>query len=179
MYCGNNKTACTSQRQIAGAMLKLLTTSSYSDISVSALCKEAGISRQTFYSLFSSMDNVILYILQDSCCQIVPEFDSGQDASVLELLCSSYSSYISQHRDVLKLLVENDIVYLLYNSIFDTFNHCCCMESITEADRQYAAHFFAGGITGVVRQYCMTEPPQSSKVLNRQLIRLFGGDIFH
>ena len=53
MYCGKNKTALGSQQQIAKTLLLLLSEKSYQDISMSELCREAGISRQTFYSLFS------------------------------------------------------------------------------------------------------------------------------
>ena len=49
MYCGRNKTALTSQRQIAEAMMRLIQDKPYAQISVSELCKEAGISRQTFF----------------------------------------------------------------------------------------------------------------------------------
>ena len=63
MYNGNNKTALASQRQIAAAFTALLREKPYSQISVSAICKEAGVSRQTFYSLFSSKENIVLYVL--------------------------------------------------------------------------------------------------------------------
>lgn len=175
MYCGKNRTACTSQRQISDAMLRLMHQKPYSSISVSALCKEAGISRQTFYSLFSSMENVILYILQEDSCHLPQEQTCK---SSLDFLCGSYSAYISHHRDFLKLLVENHIGYLLYNSIFDSFNHCCCFRNTNEEDRLYAAHFLAGGITGVVRQYCLTEPPQAADLLREQLKKLFSGKMF-
>ena len=67
MYAGDNKTALYSQRLIADAMLTLLREKSYGEISVSDLCKTAGVSRQTFYSLFGSKDNVILFTLQNNC----------------------------------------------------------------------------------------------------------------
>ena len=68
MYRGRNKTALESQRQIANALLALLEHESYASISVSAVCHQADISRQTFYSLFQSMDNVVTYALQQDCC---------------------------------------------------------------------------------------------------------------
>ena len=176
MYCGNNRTACSSQRQISEAMLRLMSQTSYNKISVSALCKEAGISRQTFYSLFNSMDNVILYILREDCHKLPQKDIHG---SSLDILCESYSSYICHNNQFLKLLVENHIEYLLYNSIYDSFNHCCCcLGAISAEDQQYAAHFLAGGLTGVVRQYCLTEPPQSAEVLGSHLKKLFSGKIF-
>ena len=68
MYCGTNKTALQSQRQIAAAMMALIQEKPYAQISISELCKTAGISRQTFYSLFTSRDNVMVFTLQERCC---------------------------------------------------------------------------------------------------------------
>ncbi len=68
MYCGSNKTALCSQRQIAKAMMSLLEEKSFDQISVCELCRLAGISRQTFYSLFSSQENVIVFLLKEKYC---------------------------------------------------------------------------------------------------------------
>jgi AcrR family transcriptional regulator len=54
MYEGCNKTALTSQSAIAEALLNLMKEKPYSKISVSEICKRAGVSRQTFYTLFES-----------------------------------------------------------------------------------------------------------------------------
>ena len=176
MYCGNNRTARSSQRQISEAMRRLMLHKTYASISVSELCKEAGISRPTFYSLFRSTENVILYLLQEDCCELPRETQSGTS---LELLCHIYSNYICHNREFLKLLVENDIGYLLYNSVYDSFLHCgCCLQTVPEQERQYAAHFLAGGITGVVRQYCITDPPPSVESLSTLLWNLFSGQMF-
>ena len=64
MYCGTNKTALQSQRQIAEAMMALIQQKPYAQITVSELCKAAGISRQTFYTLFTSRENVMVFTLQ-------------------------------------------------------------------------------------------------------------------
>ena len=63
MYCGNNKVALSSQRQIAQALMQLIDEKPYQDITISELCKTAGISRQTFYTLFTSRENVVTFTL--------------------------------------------------------------------------------------------------------------------
>ena len=68
MYCGTNKTALQSQKQIAEAMMALLGEKPFSQITVSELCKAAGISRQTFYTLFTSRENVMVFTLQAQYC---------------------------------------------------------------------------------------------------------------
>ncbi|MBQ9685364.1 MAG: TetR/AcrR family transcriptional regulator [Oscillospiraceae bacterium] len=176
MYCGSNPTALASQIQISEALIRLMEAGPYSQISVTALCKEAGISRQTFYSLFSSMENVVLFTLQEKVCQL-PHEETAHFS--LEGLSRIYSRYICSNRAFLKLLVENEIVYLLYNSVYASFSGCCeCLGAMPERERQYAAHFLAGGLTGVVREYCDSEPPASADALYDMLLRLFSGRIF-
>ena len=172
MYCGCNPTALSSQIQISQALIRLMERKPYAAISISELCREAGVSRPTFYSLFSSMENVVLFTLRQRACDLPGAASAGAS---MEQICRAYSVYISRSRDLLKLLVDNDVGYLLYNSIYDSF--LCCSGCGTNADqrRQYTANFIAGGITGVVRQYCTTDPPLSADALCQILQQLFGG----
>ena len=81
MYCGSNKTAMASQRQIAEAMMRLIQEKPYAQITISELCKSAGISRQTFYTLFSSRENVVTFTLQAQYCYApeLPQFKTEQE----------------------------------------------------------------------------------------------------
>ena len=68
VYCGCNEKALSSQRAIACALLALMEAEPYAEISISALCRAAGVSRPTFYSLFGSKDDVVAYILRENHC---------------------------------------------------------------------------------------------------------------
>ena len=177
MYCGCNPIALSSQTQISEALLRLMMEKSYSEITVSELCRESGVSRQTFYSLFRSMENVVLFTLQERLCAL--PHASGA-AVTLEQLCRCYSSYISENREYLKLLVENNVAYLLYDSICESLlccrEHALCPGTAYAARREYAVPFLAGGLTGVVRQYCTAEPPPSADALYEILCALLGGE---
>ena len=169
MYCGCNPTALSSQLQISRALMHLMLEKPYSTVSVSELCRAAGVSRPTFYALFSSMENVVLFTLQERACQLPPV--TGE--SPLEHLCRGYSLYISDNRDYLRLLARNDVGYLLYDSIYESL--IACSECLRGPDRQYAANFIAGGVTGVIREYCAAEPPPDQETLFRILMSLFSG----
>ena len=83
MYCGCNKTALASQRQIAAAMLELLREKPFDQISVCEISKASGISRQTFYTLFSSREEVISFILREKyeCPNCLDSPDENQPCS--------------------------------------------------------------------------------------------------
>ena len=174
MYCGCNEKALSSQRAIACALLKLMEATPYNDISISGLCRAAGVSRPTFYSLFGSKDDVVAYILRESHCY-APGPEAG---SCLESFCLSYSQYITRQRHFLTLLVNNGVGYLLYQSIFDSLMDCSCF--LTEADtvsRRCAANFTAGALTGVAQDYVKREACTDDE-LCRMLETLFGGGLF-
>ncbi len=178
MYCGNNKVALASQRQIARALMRLIEEKPYQDISISELCKTAGISRQTFYTLFTSRDNVVTFTLQEQY-GYAPDREDDPCDSGLSHLCRGYSAYITSHQEFLRMLVENHIEYLLYDSIHDALSACpCFLETMPDAQRQYAADFYAGGITGVVKRYALCGCHTSPEELSEILCGLFGGNCF-
>ena len=66
MYTGKHKTAVKSQRIIAEAFFSILKEKSYYDVSVKEICSKAGISRQTFYSLYGTKEDVIRFYLAET-----------------------------------------------------------------------------------------------------------------
>ena len=176
MDCGCNEIAQSSQARIAEAMSRLLEKKPFSSVSISELCREAGVSRPTFYSQFASTDDVIRFILQASYCY-TPEADHS-DTCGLNSLCKGYSGYIVSHRDFLSLLMKNGLFHVLYQSIKDSLTACDCFLSDTDPElRRYAAHFTAGGLAGFIQNY--TEGGFCSEDSMSDLLRqLFSGQFF-
>ena len=176
MYCGCNPTALSSQKQISDTLIRLMGEKPYSSITICELCRESGISRQTFYSLFRSIENVVLFTLRQRACDFPDQTDA---AGSLEQFCRCYSRYICANRDLLKLLVENDIVWMLYDSIYESL--LCrqrCSPDAADNLFPYAAHFLAGGLTGLVRQYCAESAAVSDEALYAILHDLVTGAYF-
>ena len=176
MYCGCNEKAIRSQQAIACALQELMEQEPYDQISISALCRAAGVSRPTFYSLFGSKDDVVSFLLQESY-SYSPAW-SCDGMSELEAMCLGYSRYITDQRHFLSLLVENAIGYLLYQSIFEALLGCDCFLPDQDASsRRYAANFTAGGLTGIVQDYVTRDacPPDELGLL---LKRMFSGAVF-
>lgn len=178
MYTGSNKTALTSQKQIADALTQLLRTNSYTSISISAICKEAGVSRQTFYSLFESKENIIIYELSKKH-SFQPEETCCCKSMSLSDLCHAYSCYITDKKELLSLLVKNDIVYLMHECLYDSLYSCTCFQPQAEGQRRaFLAEFFAGGLSGIVKIYITQGAEMSQKELEDTIYGLFSGDYF-
>ena len=182
MYCGTNKTALQSQRQIAQAMMTLIQVKPYHQITVSELCKAAGISRQTFYSLFTSRENAMVFTLQVNYCD-APEIARPEHTcnagSALKWLCRGYSEYMMKNQRLIKLLVDNHIDYLLYDSFFEAMDSCECFLPCTDpCTRSYAASFYAGGIACVARRYAQEGCTTTAEDLEALLMTLLSGRLF-
>ena len=182
MYCGTNKTALQSQRQIADAMMALLGEKPFSQITISELCKSAGISRQTFYTLFTSRENVMVFTLQALYCDgpeiTMPERPACR-GDMLRWICRGYSEYMLRNRVLIKLLVDNRIDYLLYDSFFEAMDGCdCFLRQVDPCTRSYAASFYAGGFACVARRYAQEGCASSAEQLEALLMTLLSGRLF-
>ncbi len=179
MYIGDNKTALMSQQLIADAMIRLLGTYSYSDINVSMLCKEAQVSRQTFYTLFGNKENVLVYLLQNTCCY-EPEKSTVCRSADFRMLCRGYSHYIIEKREVLALLVKNDMMHCLYDVQYESIMNCeHFMKEVTGDDRIYLIDFIASGLNSIARNYVRTGCHSDEDFLEKLMYRLFGGIYFY
>jgi len=181
MYCGSNKTALASQRQLADAMMRLIQQKPYAQISVSELCKAAGISRQTFYTLFTSRENVVVFTLQSHyCCSArsaCPKAEAPEAA--LRRLCRGYSEYLLRNQGLIRLLVENHIDYLLYDTFFETLEGWDgFLGSADPCTRRYAASFYAGGVASVARRYAQEDCAATADQLEALLMTLFTGKLW-
>ncbi len=116
MYQGANKTAITSQNMFADAMLKLLQTRSYHSISISQLCSCAQVSRQTFYILFQTKENVIYYIIARDFSFLGRAISSKHATIDLAQLCGYFNDYVIKNTPFLLLLYNNNILSLLFTN---------------------------------------------------------------
>ena len=177
MYCGSNPTARLSQRQLAEALFRLLEEKPFSAISVSELCRAAAVSRQTFYSLFESKENVVAFTLTERCCYS-PKRGQGSGCGTLRQMCADYSAYLHDHADVLRTLAENDLMYLLFDSFRDAFFDCGnFLSDRPEEVRAYASDFVAGGFASIARTYIRAGGATDPAMLADLAYRLFSGEL--
>ena len=179
MYEGSNKTALLSQKLITEAMLRLLENKTFSEINVSDICREADVSRQTFYTNFGTKDNVILHIL--SCnCRYTPEQKQQEcRGKSFRDFCEGYSRYIIEHRRIIELLVRNDMIHYLYDIQYREFLDCeHFVHDIQGDERLYLVDFIAGGLSSIAKNYILTGGTADGEFLMELMLRLFGGEYF-
>ena len=173
MYTGTNKTALGSQQKLADALQRIMAKKPYHSISVSEICREAEVSRQTYYTLFNSKESIISYILNKKC-----PYEPEENEDMMRQICRSYRYYLEEHADVLCVLVENDLIDLLYDEFYNGLMACDhFLAEQSEEYRSYVSDFVAGGYTSIARSYVRTGAKTTSEMLDRMIYGLFSGEI--
>ena len=103
----NAQAAERSKALISSALMTLLKTLPYEKISISKLCNEAGVSRQTFYKNFKTLDNVVYYKLQ----QIRTQYNKRNSLTDIEKQSiSDFYHYIQSSKEYALLLAQNKLI---------------------------------------------------------------------
>ena len=179
MYQGSNKTAITSQNMFADALLTLLKTNSYENISISELCTTAKVSRQTFYILFQSKENVVYYIITKNFSFLGRTISKDHKTINLDQLCDYFIGYVNKNTDFLKLLYKNNLLSMLFtnfnNCILKYFDIFVISPSI---EKNFFAGFLAGALTSIIKIYLEEGSPKTSSSLYETTYNLLSGNIF-
>ena len=187
MYCGCNKTALSSLRSIADAFQSLLEEEPYSKISVSRICDRASVSRQTFYSLFESKENIVAFILSNDY-----SFDPNEDCKcsgtpTFPELCRGFAEYIDKKSDFIVLLEKNNIIYLMQDCMFESFKCCfkdlkipgtelCRLQNESDVISDLVVDFVASGLTTIAKHYVCNRDTMSASVLEKLIYDIFRGE---
>lgn len=159
MYQGHNKTACLSQQVISAAFIRLLKEKSFDEITVSDLCKEAGVSRQTFYSLFGKKENILLYEISKNY-----PFTTCEKNCSISQISSQISDYLKENARFIKLLIDHDNGNLLYDTFYESF---------LNIEDEYVASFMAGGMSSIIQKFVENETALDQ--VEEIIARLFEG----
>ncbi|HAG13345.1 MAG TPA: TetR family transcriptional regulator [Ruminococcus sp.] len=179
MYNGENKTALLSQQMISDALLRLLEIESFAEISISTLCKEAQVSRQTFYSLFGTKENVVIYLLQTHFCYHPTEDQNICRSANFRNFCIGYSEYVIRNQGVLETLVRNDLMHYLYDVQYNCLmENTHFMQDIPQDERLFLVDFITGGMNSIVKNYMNCARRGDCDYLEKLMYRLFSGYYF-
>lgn len=150
MYRGSNPTALQSQSMIIQALLALMQEESFAKITVKAICSRAMVSRQTFYSLFDSKEEVIGLHL-DKLFEIYRErFLREEQSCTIRSLCDSIVSCLVEQREIVKLIVDNRLDTIAKEKTESYLSQLVALfRTPGREDMDYAIAFMAGALMNV------------------------------
>lgn len=179
MYQGKNPTALQSQNLITEALLALMEEEPFQKITIKAVCAHAGVSRQTFYSLFENKEEVIGRRLDQLFEEYRKRFIEEKRAYTICSLCDSIMECFVEQKKLLSLLVENHLdtlarekseAYLLHlDNIFHAYDH---------EDRDYAISFLAGAIISMVVYVIRKDDFTDSRKISNLVQKIITGQYF-
>lgn len=150
MYHGTNKTALKSQKRILEALLKLMEQEEYNDITVKNICKQAGISRQTFYYLFESKDEIVIYYINEFLEVTEQIINDNSFISIYDLIYT-YFTAIDNNENIKKFISIINITPLFINALLNFMAKMHIIKTNKQADKKdyYAHNFVSSGLHGI------------------------------
>lgn len=152
------------RKKLSQALIRLLQQEAFHDISVSSLCKEAGVSRATFYNNFDSVDDILPYyfnqrkielqrLLRDKLSNLGISLEDAYRSLVHEIIVSLNEDYYPVFQSVIKRNDSSHINQIVQEFIFDIvgdFANTYLPEVHLTVTKDFLASVLAGAITGAL-----------------------------
>lgn len=174
MYKGTNPSALRSQRLLAAALVELMSDYEYSKISISMLCARAGVSRQTFYKVFESKENIVCAVARSKSLDLELRL-SEKETITLEELARHTFSFFSQNMALIRRLTDNNLQYVLQDqaqlALADLLKYYRCNDDVP-LDASNRA-FIAGGLCAMLTAWAAEENDASPELHAQHFAKLF------
>lgn len=177
------------------ALISLLEKKDLEYITVSEICREAGVNRSTFYLHYETIGDLLeettRYLLDDFLSyfsadpkQVVDQFETcalSELNFITAQYLTPYLSYMRDHRKVFAVAMSNistlgfdDVFQKLYRHVFDPI---LARFHYPEEHRSYVMRFYLNGITAVVAEWlrlgCISSVEEISAIIHECI---FGRD---
>lgn len=159
-----NIQAQRSRQMIVNALISLLQIHAFKDISVTQICQEAQVVRQTFYRNFDSK----IEILELHLNEIMTQHQwSSADSKDVYLTAKRFFDYIYPHRFFLKWLEENNLFYLFNKAtiakVTELPNYVDTIK--TSRNEVYISNFIASTLSSILLTWVKNEFAEPTEVL--------------
>ncbi|MDD3360168.1 MAG: TetR/AcrR family transcriptional regulator [Hespellia sp.] len=151
MYQGNNPSAIKSREWIREALIRLLSNQLYTKISIKDICLEADLSRQTFYQIYESKEEVMAYHFECLFLIFKEECADFKDISMREITMQFFT-FFYQEKSFVKILIDNKLTFYLEDmfeqylpkiDLFKKYNE-------KEANPDYTIALISGALTQIL-----------------------------
>lgn len=151
MYTGSNPSALRSMEWIRTALLRMLEQEKYDCITIKEICQQADLSRQTFYQMFSSKDEVIQYHFSTLFHEFEKKCGSSQN-DTLSNIARHFFSFFYEQRDFVQILITNHLAFLLEQQFEVYLRKITLFRDINDKELHgdYTTAYIAGALTQVL-----------------------------
>lgn len=151
MNCTNSKIAEQSKQKIVKGLLAVMEQYAFKDITVTQIAQEAGLSRKTFYRLFSDKDEVLDFLFKGLSFECIAQIKK-QEVKRYWKVVQLYFDFCQERKDLLLLLRKHHLLGRLfdvsYQQSFTVFEYVRSKE-IVEAFASPLPYMLAYSIGGM------------------------------
>lgn len=169
------------KKAIMDCFLNMLKRKNIDRVTVTDICEECGINRNTFYYYFSDIYDVLDSVLIE---ETEKNIDITEDATFYETYSKAASViieyrvavihvYNSRNRDIIEKYLHNTTEYLV--GLF--VKKYCKGHKLTEDDREYITCFYSYSIVGIVSRWIGEGMPPYYKDLIKRFSDSFDATI--
>lgn len=147
---------------ITKALFRLMKKKNYHDIGISELVKEAGVSRNSFYRNYQSVNEILRQYLAEQTTAWWSDFITHPDRYP-HVIAEMFQHFLNMQEEI-KLLYKAGLSHILMEHII-----LCGKQSLTgEIDNAYQTAFMSGGLCGLTHEWVlrgMKETPDEMEML--------------
>lgn len=170
----NNPVAIRSQNLICESFLEILSEKPYDKITITEVCKNANLVRETFYRNFSSKKAVVKRIL-DYKFEELYELNSADPSHDMDRIFINYFSYWKEEKDFLYLLINNQLFQIMLSKTLELV-YIKIDEIIgnreNEKTKKYIASLYSGAINNLLYSWVKNDFEENPDEMAR-ILRLY------
>lgn len=149
------------------ALLSLLEKKEYEFITVTEICKKAGVNRSTFYLHYETMDD----LLYETIGMVNKRFNSAFDNEVIDVAnleknrlfliddkhLIPYLNFIRENKKIYKLIHNNPYIFKkqeVFEKLYDElFSIILDKYGVSNDEKEYTFVFFSFGLVAVIQKW--------------------------
>lgn len=155
---------------ITEALLSLLEKKEYKDISITEICKKAGVTRMSFYRNFESREDILFKKVRNVTDSFLKESAISYRNDTVSKYFVKLFTHMERHKELCTALYKAGLVHIVKDEFDRIF-----LNTYKQEYGDYKSFFLAGGIFNVFLFWfsggCRENPEDLAKKLESILIK--------
>ena len=177
MYATNdNIQAITSRNMIKDGLITLMKHYPYKDITITQICQEAKIVRQTFYRNFDSKDDILKFQL-DGMIRLY--FIAYHNENNTQIQLKNFFEYMLANKELLLLLSRNNLLFMIDKTITSNITGLFNIRQISAVEdtgtEKFVISFIASTVCSLLSLWIDEEFSETTEKMCKLTQRFLGG----
>ena len=176
---GNTK-VMQSRRALAGALSELMQAKPYAKITIQDICRRAGVSRQTFYNVCETKEEILRFHLQSAREDVLGQLPK-EEIPTLNGVVKFFTIIMEGNQDLLKKMIENQLSGIITEEIANVVRAFALTFPQLDPEDElfpYCEAMLTGALSGLVVLWLSQEKPIEMDKLERLLRDFLAGNLY-